>query len=123
MADSVFLNLNPINLKHLRRSLRRNQTDAEGLIWQYLRNNQLGFKFYRQFGIDNYIVDFCCRNKKTVVEIDGGIHEEKDIKGNDLVISKILEDLGYKIVRFKNSEILNNPELVAEKIKKYLTTT
>ena len=121
MIDSGLSNFNPISLKHLRRSLRKNQTDAEGLIWQYLRNGQLGFKFYRQFGVDNYIVDFCCRNKKVIVEIDGDIHDEKDIKGNDLVRTKNLEDLGYKIIRFKNSEILNDPEFIAEKIKRYLT--
>jgi len=120
MDSSVPSNLNSIKLKELRRSLRKNQTDAEGLLWQYLRDKQTGFKFYRQFGIDTYIVDFCCRSKKIIIEIDGSIHEAKDIEVNGLVRSKNLENLGYKIIRFKNSEVLNKLEQVIESIKNYL---
>lgn len=64
--------------KETRRLLRRNATQAEQILWERLRNSQLGVKFRRQYGIGHYIADFCCPRKKLVVEVDGGIHLEKE---------------------------------------------
>ena len=107
-------------LKDRRRDLKNNQTGAEGLLWQYLRRRELGVRFYRQFGIENFIVDFCCRKKKIIIEVDGGIHDKEEVKRKDLTRSRVLKSFGYKILRFKNFQVLNNPEEVAKEIKKFV---
>jgi very-short-patch-repair endonuclease len=86
-------------------------TDAERLLWRYLRNRQLGgYKFCRQRPIGSYIVDFVCLEKKLVVEVDGGQHAgqlELDAKR-----SGYLEDKGYRVLRFWNNEVLTEKESV-----------
>ncbi len=60
-------------LKHLAETLRKNMTDAEKLMWKYLRNRRLGgWKFRRQHPIEPFIVDFACLEKRLVIEVDGG---------------------------------------------------
>ena len=109
--------VNKLKQKTTRQFLRKNQTDAETILWQYLRRKELGVRFVRQYGIENYIADFCCRSKKLIIELDGGIHNDEDIKENDQERTKNLERFGYKIIRFKNQEILNNFDSVLTKIK------
>ena len=109
--------LNSSVLKERRRELRKNSTEAEDTLWQYLKNNRLGFRFNRQFGIENFIVDFCCRGLRLIIEVDGPIHEKEDIAEHDQIRSDILEGFGYKILRFANDEVLNNISLVLERIK------
>jgi very-short-patch-repair endonuclease len=106
--------------KVIRQALRRNQTSAETILWQYLRRKEVGIKFVRQHGIGNYIVDFCCRSKKLIIELDGNIHDNPEVAKNDLVREEFLKSLGYKVVRFKNFQVLDNPERVLEKIKNFL---
>ena len=109
--------VNKIGQKTTRQFLRKNQTSTEAILWQYLRRKELGEKFVRQHGIENYIVDFCCRRKKLIVEIDGSIHDKSEAKENDEKRTEYLEHLGYKIIRFKNEEVLDETEKVLEKIK------
>ncbi len=106
------------------RDLRRKQTEAEKLLWNYIRNIQLDdIKFLRQhqivfnyFGINHYyIADFYCAENKTIIEIDGEIHLKQ--KDKDEIRENILKELGYKIVRFKNSEVLNDIENVLAELK------
>ena len=60
------------------RILRQRQTDAEEKLWQLIRNRKLsGLKFRRQHPLDKYIADFCCHEKRLVIELDGGIHKSK----------------------------------------------
>ena len=98
------------------KELRKNATDAERLLWKYLRARQLYvLKFRRQHPIDNYIVDFICIEKKLIIELDGGQHamnKEKDIKRDNT-----LKDKGYKVVRFWNNEVLSNIVNVLDVIK------
>lgn len=108
---------NPRKLKDTRRSLRKRQTSAEGVLWQFLRRKDLGIKFHRQFGIGPYIVDFCCRKKKIIIEADGEIHNRDYVRENDIFRSQYLEKLGYKIIRFKNKEVIFELNTVLEKIK------
>lgn len=97
------------------RSLRQNMTDAENRMWYYLRNRRLaGYKFVRQHTIGKYIVDFICRNKKLIIEIDGGQHI--DAAAYDIQRSMYLEALGYRILRVWNHEVFNNMEGVARQI-------
>ncbi len=102
--------------KRTRRKLRKDSTKSERIMWERLRNRQLGVKFRRQYGIGNYIADFCCTEKKLVVEIDGEIHEEKDQIYYDKERTKVLEELGFQVMRFKNKEIENNLEEVVNSL-------
>jgi very-short-patch-repair endonuclease len=99
--------------------LRRDQTDAERRLWSYLRLGQLdGFKFRRQFPIGNFIVDFCCRERKLVVEVDGGQHDLDQPK--DQWRESLLAERGYSVLRFWNDEVLNATEGVLERIRETL---
>ncbi len=91
------------------KELRKSQTNAEGLLWYYLKNKQLGgYKFKRQQPIDKYIVDFVCFEKKLIIELDGSQHnEDKNIK-HDKIRDSFLRSLGFTILRFCNDEIFTN---------------
>jgi len=106
-------------MKSLARVLRRNATDAERLLWKYIRGRRLaGCKFRRQFVIEPYIVDFICLEAKLIVEADGGQHAEQI--NNDAKRTAFLESLGYKIMRFWNHEILGDINAVLERIYCFL---
>ena len=95
--------------------LRKNQTEAEKLLWYHLRAHRLGgYKFRRQAPIDNYIVDFVCFNPKLIIELDGGQHLEQ--VSYDTYRSDILKSKGFKIIRFWNDIILKDVESVKETI-------
>ena len=94
------------NLKNLARENRKNQTQAENIIWQEVRNSKLGFKFRRQHSIDTFIVDFICIEKKLIVEIDGDIHNETI--EYDEMRTKFLNLRGFEVIRFSNNEVLTN---------------
>ena len=101
--------------KCLARQLRRNQTDAERLIWSRLRNRRLsGAKFRRQYPIGHYIVDFCCRERRLVVELDGGHHV--DNAQVDQRRTEVLIQHGYRVLRFWNYEVLADIETVLQAI-------
>ena len=101
------------------RYLRKNMTDQERKLWNILRNRQFyGFRFRRQFPISPYIVDFICREKSIIVEIDGGQHNEKHIIEYDTERTKYLNSLGYTVIRFWNTDIDNNLDGVYEHLKK-----
>ncbi|MFH1253606.1 MAG: endonuclease domain-containing protein [Candidatus Uhrbacteria bacterium] len=112
--------LNPNYLTDLRRKLRRNSTEAERVLWQQLRGKKLGVRFYRQFGLRRYIVDFCCRSKRLVIEVDGEIHENSEAKEFDRYKTEELETLGFKVLRFRNIEVLKNINAVLDSIKNVL---
>jgi len=98
--------------------LRKTQTDAEEKVWQSLRNrNILGFKFRRQHPMDKYIADFYCHEAKLIVEIDGGIHNRADIIEYDENRSYELDELGIKILRFTNEEVIDNLEMVLKVVR------
>ncbi len=85
-------------MKSFQQQLRANQTDAEKLLWYYLKNKQfLGLKFRRQASIGNYIVDFVCFERKIIIELDGSQHNDNDIKLKDNDRSYWLSDQGFMI--------------------------
>lgn len=103
------------------RNLRKNMTEQEKKLWQYLRKRSINnFKFRRQYPIGNYIVDFACLEKRLVIEIDGGQHNQSDNILYDQNRTQYIEKCGYKVIRFWNNEIENNIEGVYEEILKYL---
>ncbi len=106
---------------NLARQLRRNQTDAEQLLWSKLWNIKLdGIKFRRQQPLGEYIVDFISFDKKLIIEIDGGQHNEDEIKESDERRTKWLEGQGYCVIRFWNHDVLLNIEGVVETIRETL---
>ena len=93
----------------LARKLRKNSTPQEQKLWNILRNHQFfGYEFRRQYPIGKYIVDFICRSKKIIIEIDGGQHNLEENIQNDVERTKFLESLGYRVVRFWNFDIDDN---------------
>jgi isoleucyl-tRNA synthetase len=105
-------------LKELAVEKRKNQTEAESILWEALRGKQLeGFKFRRQHVIDEFIVDFICIDSKLIIEVDGGYHQRPDVKEADELRTSILEDLGYRVIRFSNEEVINNLDKVLDDIK------
>jgi very-short-patch-repair endonuclease len=91
------------------RRLRANQTDAETVLWNRIRNRQIdGHKFARQVPIGGYICDFVCREKQIVIEVDGGQHNES---AEDAVRDRYLTSEGYRVLRFWNNDVLGNLEV------------
>ncbi|TMI61650.1 MAG: endonuclease domain-containing protein [Bacteroidetes bacterium] len=97
--------------------LRKNPTHEEMLLWQFLKVNQLGVRFKRQHPIWLYIADFYCHELKLVIEIDGSVHNIKEVMENDIIREDDIKSFGIKVVRFKNYEIRNEIENVIEKMK------
>ncbi len=108
------------NCKELSRNLRKSATEAERCLWKRLRLKHLGFVFHRQKPIGDYIADFYCSKAKLVVEIDGGYHLSNETAADDIVRDEIMHNLDLTVLRFSNSEVLNNTDKVVETIKKIL---
>jgi leucyl-tRNA synthetase len=105
-------------MKERARQLRNNQTDAESVLWQNIKNNQLGFKFRRQQVIGFNIVDFVCLDKKLIIEVDGEIHNYQ--KEYDDARTSELEKEGYKVIRFENRRVFSDIENVLSEIRHQL---
>lgn len=91
------------------RVLRNNQTEAEAILWDTLKDyKSKGFKFRRQHPIGNYIVDFYCHKKKLIIEVDGKYHEDKDQRQQDNYRTEFFEENDLHIIRFTNDHIINN---------------
>ncbi len=86
--------------------LRKESTPAERKLWAYLRGDKLGVNFRRQHAIGNYIPDFCSPKAKLIVELDGSQHLEQEEYDEER--TKYLESQGYKVIRFWNSDVMNN---------------
>jgi len=99
------------------RELRKKQTKAEEIFWELVRNRKFAnLKFRRQHQIGSYIVDFYCDEHKLIIEFDGEVHNNEEQQKHDSIRDKYLTSIGNKVLRFKNEELLNHPELVLEKI-------
>ena len=98
-----------------RQRLRQNSTKSEQVLWYELRGKKLGYIFRRQFSIDKFIVDFCCVALRLIIELDGPIHEKQ--KSYDAYRESILRERKYKILRFKNDEVLFGRDRVMAEIK------
>ncbi|GAC1554101.1 MAG: hypothetical protein NVS3B13_12100 [Mucilaginibacter sp.] len=102
-------------LKEYSRENRKQPTEAESILWQFLRNNQTDFKIRRQHPIDQFIGDFVCLQKGLVIELDG--HHHKLNKEADDARTEVLNYFGFEVIRFTNDEVLQNPQKVFEVIK------
>ena len=99
--------------------MRQAPTDAENLMWGRLRARRLnGHKFRRQMPIDRYIVDFACFESKLVVELDGGQHHEQSAYDESRTL--LINNAGYRVLRFWNNDVFENLEGVLSTILEYL---
>ncbi len=100
--------------------MRREPTAAENALWQKLRRKQLlGHKFRRQHTIDRFIVDFYSRDAKLIIEVDGPIHMYTKVE--DAIRQEFLESLGFRVIRFKNADVLSNIDAVLDEIVRHLS--
>ena len=96
------------------KDLKQNMTKAELILWEHLRNKNLGVKFRRQHVIGTFIPDFVALSIKLIIEVDGKIHLQT--KKHDAERTELLQNQGYKVIRFTNQEVENNIDFVLEKI-------
>ncbi len=99
---------------------RNNPTEAESILWNYLKGKQTGFSFRRQHIIGPFIVDFTCLSHKLIIEIDGGYHQLPEQQTSDEYRTEWLKDNGFFVLRFTNEEVIGNTKEVLNRIKKYI---
>ncbi|WP_166583994.1 methylmalonyl-CoA mutase family protein [Mucilaginibacter agri] len=105
-------------LKSNSRDNRKNQTEAENILWQQLRNSKTGYKIRRQHAVDGYIADFICLSKGLIIEVDGGYHDLTIEQ--DEIRTAILKQECFEIIRFINDEVINDTENVVKQITETL---
>jgi very-short-patch-repair endonuclease len=103
-------------LKAFARENRKNMTEAESVLWQFIRDRRLGVQFLRQHIVGDYIVDFICRDTGLVIEVDGAYHSEPHQREGDERRTRELEAKGLRIVRFSNEDVICDIENVINKI-------
>lgn len=105
------------SLKGLGRALRSKMTKSEASLWKYaLKSSQRGVGFKRQRPIDSFIVDFVCLELKLVIELDGITHQYPEVIEKDKLKDKKLNTLGFVVLRFDDSEVLNDINAVIRSI-------
>ncbi|MFZ4815676.1 MAG: endonuclease domain-containing protein [Phototrophicaceae bacterium] len=107
-------------LKPLAHQMRHEPTPAENTLWQRLRRDQLSqWHFRRQYAIERFIVDFICLKGRLIIEVDGEIHEQQ--VDYDMIRQAYLESLGYRMIRFTNTQVLNEIDIVLTEIVQVLS--
>ena len=107
-------------LKEFARKNRQHPTEAESLLWEFLRRNLWGVKFNRQHVIADYIADFACIEKDIVIEVDGSYHSEEEQMEYDEMRTTALQRMGFRVIRFTNEEVFQATNEVLERIEKEL---
>lgn len=91
---------------------------AENILWEHLQDKKVaGYEFKKQYIIDGFITDFICLKKQIIIEVDGEYYNKPEIKKADKVRTKMLNELGFKALRFTNEEIIGNIDSVIRKIE------
>ena len=109
---------NNFSLKFRRKELRKNQTPEEKFLWQSLNKDQVhGLRFFRQYSVGPYILDFYCPEIRLAVELDGQHHAQEGNKIYDKERGYYLEDKGIQTLRFWNNEVSQTPSKVITKIR------
>jgi very-short-patch-repair endonuclease len=117
-----FLKNDP-SLRDRRRELRRNQTDAEKVLWAHVRSKKfLGMKFFRQYSVGPYILDFYCPEIKLAVELDGGQHSQPENREYDNARTEYIRAHGINVMRFWNNEIMSEIDGVLAKLEAIVLT-
>jgi len=103
------------------RELRRTPTETERVAWYLLRRLRLKrFKFRRQHPVGPYIADFCCMERRLIVELDGGVHGQPSQARSDARRDAHLKTLGYTVLRLPNGIALQAPELFVQKVLSFV---
>jgi very-short-patch-repair endonuclease len=109
--------MNKSEMHSLARNLRKNQTEAEQILWSKLRSRQLsGFKFRRQHPIESYVLDFYCSETHLAIEIDGGQHTENKNIERDNDRTAYLNQKGIRVIRFWNNDVIKHLDEVLTEI-------
>ncbi len=116
MADPITYSL----LKKYATENRKNPTESESILWDFLKGNFYGIHFRRQRVIGQFIADFACLSHKLIIELDGGYHQLPDQQISDSERTEWLESKGFKVIRFSNEEIVNDTDRVLTVIKTYI---
>ena len=95
-------------LQIFRSELRCRMTKGEVVLWKFIKGDQLGYRFRRQYGIGNYIVDFYCPKLKLAVEVDGFTHSECEVFEKDKRKEKFITSIGIMLIRYNDDQILNH---------------
>ena len=107
----------PSRLRSNARTLRKNSTDAERILWSELRDHRLnGAGFRRQVPIGNYVADFVCHAAGLVIELDGGQHFSNEVEKSDASRTVAIEAKGFRVLRFSNHDVIANRVGVLEAI-------
>ena len=118
ISTGYHLPYNP-KLKERARELRNNMTSAEGKLWlKFLK--KLPIRFLRQKPLDNFIVDFYCASASLVIEVDGDSHYSENGIPYDEQRTSVLEGYGLKVLRFTNTDIMQNFKSVCDEINKVI---
>ena len=117
MADPMTYSL----LKEYAKENRRKPTEAESILWDYLRGNFWGLHFRRQHIIGQFIADFICLSHHLIIELDGKYHQIPEQQISDQERTEWLENNGYTVIRFTNEAIIADTEKVLTAIKTYIT--
>jgi cyclase len=104
------------------KGLRKNMTESEKILWFHLKQSPEGFKFRRQHPLGIYIADFYCHKAKLVIELDGNVHDDADVKNNDEIRQRSIEEGVIRVVRFKKERVYKEIETVLQEIKSHLIT-
>ena len=125
ISDGKFGYMTGGNNSHLliekAKEMRNNMTDAEKLLWEALGSKNTGDKFRRQHVIGDFIADFVCLPKRLIIEVDGGYHNDDTQQSLDEQRTKILNHLGFEVIRFTNEEVLGNLDGVVNQIEEKLS--
>ena len=108
-------------LRQRARTLRKNGTDAERHLWYYLRANRFGYKFKRQVPLKRFILDFVCLERRLIIELDGGQHQDNQAYDEQRTIE--LNQQGFQVLRVWNNDGLMNTVGVLEIIRQALSPT
>ena len=100
--------------------MRNNQTEAEKILWDYLKNKKLGYKFTRQYSAGPYILDFYCPKLRLAIELDGSHHNEENSVLYDKDREEYLKAVNIKIIRFWNDEVMKDVNKVLDEISRHL---
>ena len=121
MASPYFMGsvMDKTTLRQYARNLRKNSTIAEKHLWYFLRANRFGYKFKRQTPVKNFIVDFICIEKRLIIELDGGQHQMNQKYDEQRTLE--LNQRGFQVLRFWNSDVLSATNSVLEVIYKALS--
>ena len=103
-------------LKEFAKKNRQHPTLAESLLWAHLRREDGKWRFKRQHVIGDYIADFVSLEKSLVIEVDGAYHEERGQMEDDEQRTKVLQQMGFEVIRFTNEEIITSIEAAMEAI-------